>query len=43
VSELYENIRETCMPRGEFKHRYWFIIADNPNIGWNFCVILKDL
>jgi hypothetical protein len=23
ASELYEKIRETCMPRGEFKHRYW--------------------
>jgi hypothetical protein len=30
------------MPRGEFKHRYWFI-ADTPNIGRNFCVIWKDL
>jgi hypothetical protein len=23
VSEFYEKIRETCMPRGKFKHRYW--------------------
>ncbi len=30
------------MPRGEFKHRYWFF-ADAPNIGRNFCVIWKDL
>jgi hypothetical protein len=38
VSDFYEKIRETYMPRGEFKHRYWFI-ADTPNIGKNFCVI----
>jgi hypothetical protein len=24
ASELYVKIRETCMPRGEFKRRYWF-------------------
>ncbi len=30
------------MPRGEFKHRYW-VFADTPNIGRNFCVIWKDL
>jgi hypothetical protein len=30
------------MPRGEFKHRYWFF-ADTPNIAGNFCVIWKDL
>jgi hypothetical protein len=23
ASELYEKIRETCMPRSEFKHRYF--------------------
>ncbi len=28
VSELYEKIRETFVPRGEFKHRYWFF-AEN--------------
>jgi hypothetical protein len=37
VSELYEKIRETCMPRGEFKHRYWFF-ADTPNIDRNFAL-----
>jgi hypothetical protein len=30
------------MPRGEFKHRYWFF-AETPNIGRNCRVILKDL
>ncbi len=30
------------MPRGEFKHRYWFF-TDAPNIGRNVCVIWKDL
>jgi len=28
------------MPRGEFKHRYWFI-ADTPNIARTSCIILK--
>jgi hypothetical protein len=31
VSELYEKIQEACMPRGEFKHSYWFF-TDTPNI-----------
>ncbi len=31
VSEVYEKAHETCNPRGEFKHRYWFF-ADTPNI-----------
>ncbi len=35
---LKEKIWETCMPRGEFKHRYWFF-ADAPNIGRNVSVI----
>ncbi len=35
-------IWETCMPRGEFKHRYWFF-ADTPNIARNCRVIWKDL
>ena len=30
------------MPRGEFKHRYWFF-TDAPNIGRNVSVIWKDL
>jgi hypothetical protein len=34
-------IQETCMPRGEFKHRYWFF-ADSPNAAWIVSVILKD-
>jgi hypothetical protein len=38
VSETYEKIWETCMPRGEFKHRYWFF-TDAPNIGRNVSVI----
>jgi hypothetical protein len=38
VSEASEKIWETCMPRGEFKHRYWFF-ADTPNIGRNCRVI----
>ncbi len=42
MSEAYEKIRETCTPRGEFKHRYWFF-ADTPNIAGNFSVIWKDL
>ncbi len=29
-----EKIRETCMPLGEFKHRYWFF-ADAPNINYS--------
>jgi hypothetical protein len=29
VSEDYEKIWETCTPRGEFNHRYWFF-ADPP-------------
>ncbi len=29
------------MPRGEFKHRYWFF-ADAPNITGNYSVIWKD-
>jgi hypothetical protein len=29
VSELYEKIQETCMPRGELKHGNWFF-ADTP-------------
>jgi hypothetical protein len=29
VSEAYEKIVETCMPRGEFKRRSWFF-ADTP-------------
>jgi hypothetical protein len=28
------------MPRGEFKHRYWFF-ADAPNIGGNFSLFEK--
>jgi len=31
MSEAYETISETCLPRGEFKHRYWFF-ADTPNV-----------
>jgi hypothetical protein len=38
VSDLSKKIRETCMPRGEFKHRYWFF-ADTPNIASNCRVI----
>ncbi len=30
----YEKIRETCMPRGEFKHRYWFAS--------NYCIALFE-
>ncbi len=30
------------MPRGEFKHRYWFF-ADTPNVAWTVSVIWKDL
>jgi hypothetical protein len=36
VSEAYEKIWETCMPRGE--HRYWFF-SDTPNVTWIVCVI----
>ncbi len=35
-------ILETCMPRGKFKHRYWYF-ADTPNIGRSNSVIWKDL
>ncbi len=42
VSEVYEKIRETGMPRGEFKHRYWFL-ADTLNIAKIGRVIWKDL
>ncbi len=42
ASELYEKIRKTCMPHGEFKRRYWFF-ADTPNIAKNCRVIGKDL
>jgi hypothetical protein len=42
MSEAHEKIWETCMPRGEFKHRPWFF-ADAPNIGRNVSVIWKDL
>jgi hypothetical protein len=38
VAEFYEKIRETCMPRGEFKHRYWFF-GDTPNVAWFVSVI----
>ncbi len=38
VSEAYEKIWETCMPRGEFKHRYWFF-AETPNVAWIVGVI----
>ncbi len=38
-----KKIRETCMPRGEFKYRYWFF-ADTPNVAWIISVIwLFDL
>jgi hypothetical protein len=30
------------MPRGEFKHRYWFF-ADTPIVTWIGSVIWKDL
>ncbi len=30
------------MPRGEFKHRYWFF-TEAPNIAGNYSVIWKDL
>ncbi len=40
TSEAYEKIRENYMPRGQFKHRYWFF-ADTPNIAGNCCVICK--
>jgi hypothetical protein len=33
-----KKIRETCMPRGEFKYRYWFF-ADTPNVAWIVSVI----
>jgi hypothetical protein len=33
-----KKIRETCMPRGEFKYRYGFF-ADTPNIAWIVSVI----
>jgi hypothetical protein len=33
-----KKIRETCMPRGEFKYRYWFF-ADTPNIAWIVSII----
>ena len=36
-----KKIRETCMPRGEFKYRYWFF-ADTPNIAWIISAIWKD-
>jgi hypothetical protein len=42
VSEVYENIRETCKPFAQFKHRYSFL-ADIPNIAVNYRVIWKDL
>ncbi len=42
VSDAYEKIWETCMPRGKFKHRYWFF-AETPNVAWIVSVILKDL
>jgi hypothetical protein len=31
-------VHETCMPRGEFKHRYWFF-ADTPNVAWFVSII----
>ncbi len=33
-----KKIRETCMPCGGFKYRYWFF-ADTPNIAWTVSVI----
>ena len=33
-----KKIRETCMPRDEFKYPYWFF-ADTPNIAWIVSVI----
>ncbi len=39
---LIKKIQVTCMPRGEFKHRYWFF-ADTPNVAWTVSVIWKDL
>jgi hypothetical protein len=35
---LIEKIQETCMPRGEFKHCYWFF-AVTPNVAWTVSVI----
>ncbi len=42
ASELSEKICETCIPRGEFKHRFWFF-ADTPNIARNGRILWKDL
>ncbi len=38
VSEAYEKIWETCMPRGELKHSYWFF-PETPNVAWIVSVI----
>ena len=35
---LIKKIQETCMPRGEFKHRYWFF-ADTANVAWIVSII----
>ncbi len=37
-----KKIRETCMPRGKFKRRYWFFAA-TPNTAGNCSIIWKDL
>jgi hypothetical protein len=42
VSVVYEKIRETCMPRGEFKHRYKFF-ADTPNIAIGFFAFFETI
>jgi hypothetical protein len=43
MTEAYEKISETCLPRGEFKLRYWFFAdAPSPNIGRNCTVALFE-
>ncbi len=38
--DAYEKIQETCMPHGQFKHRYWYFV-DTPNISRSYGVICK--
>jgi hypothetical protein len=42
ASDLYEKIRETCMPRGEFKHCYWSF-ADTPNIARGIVALFQKI
>ncbi len=42
LKQLSETAKPLFLPRGQFKHRYWFF-ADTPNIGRNYCAIWKDL